>query len=76
MIFLFQSVTPFPRTTPGWQNEFPGSHSFHMIDPAVQNQNIHHRLAIFELSKIKSIGFGRNSPSLRVKPSVTCSEVS
>ena len=31
---------------------------------------------MFELSKIKSIAFGRDSPSVRVKPCVTCAEAS
>ena len=74
MIFVFQKCDTFGRTTKG--RTWLASQDHPLYTQLIWTSTIktHHRLTIVELSKLKSIAFGRNSPSVRVKPS--CAEAS
>ena len=70
----------FARTSIGrtWLAEVvsQGTHIAYDCSGPPQSKYTSYAHKIFELSKIKSIAFGRNSPSVRVKPSVTNGEAS
>ena len=72
MIFLFQKCDTFGRTAKGrtWLASQDHPHYTQLIWTSTIKINIIDS-QFFELSKIKSIAFDRNSPSGRVKPSVT-----
>ena len=47
-----KGVTPFARTAPSWKRAFPGRPGMHTIELVVHNENTHHKLTNFTLSKI------------------------